>query len=743
MSTTNSRFRRFSLLVAGLLPSLAMTGAALAAELTLRSVAAGTELLLGETAFHQTAAAVVDTRLIEVPDSDLRLAVWRERDPAGETVPFYAVSLDGRRVDTVRETSYDLLLRYGRFDARKDPAQVASGLAAGDGARLFIVQLVSQPLAELRRGIEDAGARVLYYLAHHAYIVEMSAAERAQVAGLPFVRWVGPYHPAYKLEEGLAEAVLEPVPSLPTRRYHIQVTGGGEAAKTVVAARVRELGGVVDGLRGSGPLLDVTLTPRQLRRIVHLDEVFFVDRWLPPRSYMDNVRIDGGADAVESVAGFTGNGVRAEVMDTGLRTDHQAWQHPPIIHGTNNGSQSHGTSVFGIVFGDGTGNPAGRGLLPDAQGIFAQSSFADRAGHIGELVQDPYFAVFQTNSWGSCCTTQYTTESMEIDQIIFDNDIVILQAQANEGSQNSDVSAWAKNNVSVGGIRHFDTLTRSDDAWNNAGSIGPAEDGRVKPDLAYWYDSILTTSSSGGYTGFGGTSAATPTTAGHFGLMFEMWSAGIFGNSITEGGTVFDNRPHATTAKALMINTTRPYDFSGEEHDLTRVHQGWGLPNVENLYNSQGSLFVVDETDVLSNLDSTTYEITVTADTPALKATLVYLDPAGTTSSSQHRINDLTLEVTSPSAVTYFGNNGLLAGNESVAGGSPNTIDTVENVWVQNPEAGIWSIKVRADEINEDSHVETGAIDADYALVVSGGSPGLFADGFESGDTSAWSQSFP
>ena len=61
-----------------------------------------------------------------------------------------------------------------------------------------------------------------------------------------------------------------------------------------------------------------------------------------------------------------------------------------------------------------------------------------------------------------------------MDEMIFDSDLIILQAQANDGSQNSDVSAWAKNVVSVGGIRHYDTLARTDDQWANAGSIGPA-----------------------------------------------------------------------------------------------------------------------------------------------------------------------------------------------------------------------------------------------------------------------------
>jgi hypothetical protein len=98
---------------------------------------------------------------------------------------------------------------------------------------------------------------------------------------------------------------------------------------------------------------------------------------------------------------------------------------------------------------------------------------------------------------------------------------------------------------------------------------------------------------------------------------------------------------------------------------------------------------------------------------------MIYADPGGTTSSSQHRINDLTLKVTSPSNVVYWGNNGLLGGNWSTSGGSPNTVDTVENVFIQNPEAGPWTIEVLADEINQDGHVETPQMDADFALIIS------------------------
>ncbi len=57
----------------------------------------------------------------------------------------------------------------------------------------------------------------------------------------------------------------------------------------------------------------------------------------------------------------------------------------------------------------------------------------------------------------------------------------------------------------------------------------------------------------------------------------------------------------------------------------------------------------------------------------------------------------------------------------STSGGSANTIDNVENVFIEAAELGNWTIQVFADSIVQDSHLETTAMDADFALVVSRG----------------------
>jgi serine protease AprX len=407
--------------------------------------------------------------------------------------------------------------------------------------------------------------------------------------------------------------------------------------------------------------------------------------------------------------------------------------------------QSHGTSTFGIVFGngnrDGDGNAQATGHMPSSTGCASQGIFADygvvgdRFAHTQQLKQSPYFASFQSNSWGGGLTTLYNSTSQQMDDIIWRLDIAITQSQSNAGTRQSRPQAWAKNIISVGGIRHFNTLSITDDSWTGGASIGPAEDGRIKPDVSYWYDSIFTTNTGSGYTsGFGGTSAATPETAGVLGLMVQMWSENVWGTNPT-GTTVFERQPHAQTIKALLVNNAWQWPFSGATHDLTRVHQGWGRPNARLARERAARSFVVNESTPLQVGQLATYTIEVVCHAGTgcgqvngnrnqdLRVTLAYPDPPGTTSATLHRINDLSLRVVSPSGTVYHGNNGLLVGTTSTAGGSPNTIDTVENVLIPNAQVGNWTVEVRAAEINQDAYPTTPAADAVFALVVTGGRP--------------------
>jgi hypothetical protein len=210
-----------------------------------------------------------------------------------------------------------------------------------------------------------------------------------------------------------------------------------------------------------------------------------------------------------------------------------------------------------------------------------------------------------------------------------------------------------------------------------------------------------------------------------------MWSQSLFNNAAT--GNAFTSAPKNTTARAFMIASATQWDWitgSAANTDIDRDKQGWGRPDLQQLYNMRNKFFIVDEGDLVTNLQTNNYGITIAAGEPVLKVVLVWRDPPGTINATKHLINDLDLTVTSPTGLIYRGNFGLTnhasgaAGENlwSLSGGTKENVNSVENVWIQNPQPGTWTIGVTAASLIQDNHPETGALDADYSLVVMGSS---------------------
>ena len=703
----------------------------------IQSPSGQTRLTLADGAVvHSSANLLRFARRVSAPDSGVSVILWQEETPQRGPETRYAVSFDGTSYSRALRTTHRIKLRFADYDPRIDAPSVPAALQADAASRLYIVQFIVQPLEAFQTALRERGAIIHGFLPDNAVIVSMGPAAREGVARLAFVRWVGRFHPAYKLDEAILSEHASGVRSSGPRDYSIQAFVRGPAPQREIAERIVKLGGAVINTTPDGFRMTAALTFDQVLDIARMDEVQFIDSWGPGELDMDIAREIGGANYIEAQGGFTGQGVRGEIFDTEVDPNHPEWRCPPTPHCSGSSGSSHGTGTYGILFAQGL-NPQARGLLPDGCGIFcfylASTQFGGSTSRL-QLNREatdpngPYRSVFQTSGVGSPRTRNYTTISAEVDDYLFQVDYLSCQATGNDPLiAQGRPQAWAKNIVSVGGVIHQNTLTRVDDTA--AGSVGPAPDGRVKPDLIHFYDNVFTTGAGGGYTQFGGTSGSTPIVAGHFGLLFQMWHEGVFPGH-GGGASVFDSRCKSTTARALLINTAFRYDWTqgGPNGNLTRMHQGWGMPDVGKLYDLRRKLFVVDETDLLVPLGENQYTLNVSAGEPELLATLVYIDPPGIPMATQQRINDLTLKLTSPSGVVYWGNNGLMDGNYSTPGGSANTLDVVENVFLEDPEPGEWRVEVLGDEIVQDSHVETPQLDADYALVVSGVTLGCVGD---------------
>ncbi len=703
------------------------------------AVTVGQDLGAVTTVLQAVSGEASNLRLQSIGSSRSVVATWTLTE-GGETTAWYSQSIDhGVTWLDARPTDFELRLRYARFDPLQGTPSIPTALSAAPTQRLWIVQYIAPGLPAMRDEIMELGGTPLAYLANHADVIDLSPARVSEVRALPFVRWVGPYHPAYRMfPDDLAALQSGATPDGEPWNI-VAVRGFDLSTKLRIADALARQGATpFFPVVKETSLLTLTMPRSALWAATQLDDVLWLDRWSPPEADMDIARQFTGANFLETSTpgAYTGQGLRGEVLDGGCDTSHVDLN-TVLWHGTP-GNLNHGTCTTGIVFGKGIGNAQARGMLPNAQGITGSYTAntlvnSNRFAYTQELLAAPYFATFQSNSWGSTLTTAYNSTSQQMDDIIFQLDFVILNSQSNAGTQSSRPQAWAKNIISVGGFYHQNTLTRAYDAWSGGASIGPAEDGSIKPDISNFYDNVFCTdqvgsagySTSDYYTGFNGTSAATPITAGATGLLIQMFADGVFG-ILKPGATVFDRRPHASTAKALLLATATQYPFSGTTADLTRVHQGWGTPQVDYAYTmaTSGKFLCIDESAPLTVNQTATYTLSVAAGEPELRVTMVYPDPAGTTSATQHRINNVDLKVQSPSGVIYWGNNGLLAANYSTSGGTPNTLDTVENVRIQNPAAGAWTITVIAATINQDGNLATpGVMDVKFALVAVGGTP--------------------
>ena len=644
-----------------------------------------------------------------------------------------AVSLSAQ---SEQRSSSSIYLRYATFDPAVSAPSVSAGLRSSAQETLRIVQFHGIPTQAGRDAVEALGGKILKYMPKDAYVVRIAAEQARQLEALEVIRWVGDYHPAYRLDPALLEG--NALKSSKPTKYNM-VVADKHADKPTLAAKIAQIGGAVVNEHFGSLLFTASLTGEQLRQVAGFDEVLWIDLWSAPEEDMDNARIQGGGNYVESQAGFTGQGVNAHIYE-GIEETHPDFTGGATVVRSSAAAQSHGHATGGIVFGNGSSNPAVRGMAPDAGKFYTNygTVSASRWQVFSDLV-NVHNVSHTTASWGSARTFFYTSVSAEADDITFDHDLAWTQSQSNAGNQDSRPQAWAKNVFSIGGVNHQNDSNPNNDSWQNGGaSIGPASDGRIKPDMCAYYDNIGTSdiTGSGGYSsaswtsGFGGTSGATPVVAGHNVLAIEMYTTetssgsgvGLFGQQLrVPGGTAFQNRPHAPTLKALQVVSGRQYAFTGASSDNRREHQGWGFPNLQTMYDNRDKTFIIDEGDVMTQGQVRSWPIAVSQGQPALKACLNWLEPSANPSSALHLINNLSLRVTSPSGAVYWGNHNLENGTWSTPGGSEDTINSLECVFVQNPQAGNWNVEVIATSIVQDNHVETPAVDADYSLVVVGG----------------------
>ncbi len=248
----------------------------------------------------------------------------------------------------------------------------------------------------------------------------------------------------------------------------------------------------------------------------------------------------------------------------------------------------------------------------------------------------------------------------------------------------------SKNILTVGAVKEVLNYTKPEDVQMSSFSCwGPADDGRIKPDIvAKGVDVFSTTAASNSsYASYNGTSMSSPNATGTMALLQKYYQD-------THGGVPM----RSATLKALVIHTA---DEAGP-HPGPDYMFGWGLMNAKKasqIITDDMGQNIIDE-QVLNNGDSYTKEVYVPG-TAQLRVTICWTDPAALPVSAQLNprdpmlVNDLDLAVQDPSGNIYYpwrldpDNPSAPAANDD-----KNNVDNVELVQVDNPAPGTYTIVV-------------------------------------------------
>ena len=490
-----------------------------------------------------------------------------------------------------------------------------------------------------------------------------------------------------------------------------------------VAKKIEAMGGNIVRKQERGvPRIWANVDSSIIDDIANIPEVYYMELDVEETVFLDKITTVTymGMDAPQA-GGFTGSGIMGEVQDNGCDMSHPDFE-VDFYDGTIS-VQSHGTCTYGIVFSLGTNDMKAQGILYDAVSVFADYSDNTEYDSIVHLWNGQFTSgntgmhgLFQSNSWGHLPLFGYggySSYAAEADQASYDHPHVLIlwaAANSNNGVQKGSLSyeAQCKNGLTVGAVWHKDTADMSDDEWANAGagntpSQGPCADGRQKPDVVGPFDWIYCTDVSGGggyssgdyYDNFGGTSGATPCVAGIVGLAYEMYIENHFGNN--PNGDI----PSSAMIKALIIADAYQYPLDRADRDS----QGWGSADAEQIYNLGADYHVLLDNQSVAEGGSWSYSVYSDGSMP-LKITLAWIDPPApeNTGSARALRNNLDLKVTGPDGTIWYGNNGLYNNLWSISGTAVNhwslnndqwdDLNNVENVFIQNPTAGVYTIEV-------------------------------------------------
>ncbi|HEX2630381.1 MAG TPA: S8 family serine peptidase, partial [Chitinophagaceae bacterium] len=607
------------------------------------------------------------------------------------------------------DSRYQLRLQSGTFIPEKNItiekiSTINQRAVVSSGKSFIVIQFEQLPADADKQRLQRSGIELIDYVSGNAYTAIINGSLRTETLQQSKVRAVIPMTASMKMHPALLKSVLP--------AYAIKVIGTIDvwisfpkvfsfaSVSAELSSRNFEIN---NSLYDRYRIIGLRIPQQRLQELASLAFIDYVQP-APPEEQMlnDKSRSNARANVITSSLGrnLSGEGVVIGIGDNGDPATHPDFT-GRFINRHAGGAGAHGLHVMGTAAGGGVMNEKYTGFAPKATIVAQMNSAIIRS--LPVYVQD-HGMVITNNSYGLIvddCNNfgAYDLTSRVLDQQAFDlPNLENVFAAGNSGlfgltnctyyanGYGTVLSGFqsAKNAITVGN-------TTENDSIHYVSSRGPVRDGRIKPDITAQGRNVWS-AGFGSYWPNTGTSMAAPAVSGGLALLYQRYRQ-LHGNA----------NPTNALMKALLLNGATDLGKDGPDYTY-----GFGWMNLLR------SVIMLENNTYYNATIATggtnNQVITVPANTAMLKVMLYWNDPAGSPMSIPALVNDLDLEVIDPGNPSNpylpFILDTLPSNILQPATTGADHINNVEQVVLQNPPAGNYTIRVKGTSITQNSPQE-------------------------------------
>jgi len=571
-----------------------------------------------------------------------------------------------------------------------------------EGRSFAVIQFEHIPTTAERQQLSNAGISLLDYIPNNTYTVSIRGSINDKVLQQAGARSVIELGPEQKMTPSLAFGIAPPWAVKAPGTVDVWIRFLQILSPESVSEELRQKN--FDIL--STDLKDYRIISLRvpLQRLSELASLPFIE-YVQPAPHEDQAlnnvdRADARANFLTAPLALGGRNLKGDGIVIGVGDDANPSVHVDFTNRIINRTYApptsqHGQHVTGTAAGAGILNELYKGFAPKA--TIVTQYFSGIWQNAAAYIHD-YGMVITNNSYGAItgdCSYNglYDLYSAILDQQAFDFPYLEnVFAAGNSGTDNCPpypsgfrtvLGSYqsAKNVLCVG-------ATDSAGVIADFSSKGPVKDGRIKPEISAMGKRVFS-AGFGSYWYSSGTSMASPGVTGGLTLLYQLYKQINGGN------------PRSGLMKAIVCNSSRDMGNAGPDFSY-----GFGWLDLQ-----RAALTVENNryfNSTIANGIQNTHSISVPANAAQLKVMLYWHDPPASLLSSQTLVNDLDLTVQTPSSVTVFPK--ILdtipshVTNTSTEG--PDHINNIEQVIINNPQAGSYSVRVNGNSVTQNSPQE-------------------------------------